>query len=98
MTGLLRTLAVLSLLELLSVVALLTNLATVHDPTVTSALGPVHGALYLSVAVTALFGRGLLTRTRLYALLPLLSGPLTMLQVRREAGRSAAWTTGGGAQ
>ncbi|WP_193614485.1 hypothetical protein [Nocardioides lijunqiniae] len=87
MRPLLRTLSVLSLLELLSVVALLVNLATVHDARVTSALGPTHGALYLAVAVTALFGRGLATRTRIYAVLPLLSGPLTLLQVRKEADR-----------
>jgi hypothetical protein len=84
-TGLLRTLGVLSLLELVSVVALLTNLVTVHDETVTRLLGPTHGALYLAVAGTALLGRGLRTRTRVGALLPLLSGPLTVWNLRREA-------------
>jgi hypothetical protein len=44
----------------------------------------VHGALYLGVVMIALFGRGLATRTRVYAVLPLLSGPLTLVQVRRE--------------
>lgn len=87
MTPLLRTLGVLSALELVSVLALLTNLATVHDPTLARALGPAHGALYLAVALTALLGQGLTTRTRVYALLPVLSGPLTVRQVRREAGR-----------
>ncbi|WP_036567301.1 hypothetical protein [Nocardia sp. BMG51109] len=80
MTALLRTPAVLSVLELVSVLVLL-NLATVHDGTVASALGPAHGALYLAVAVTALFGRGLTVRTRAGALLPVLSGPLTMVTV-----------------
>jgi len=84
---LLRTLSILSLLELISVLALLVNLATVHDSTIASMLGPVHGAFYLAVAVTALFGRGLSTRTRAYAVLPLLSGPLTLVQVRRETTR-----------
>jgi hypothetical protein len=84
-SGLLRTLGVLSVLELLSVVALLVNLATVHDETVTSLLGPTHGALYLAVAVTALAGRGLRPRTRVGALVPLLSGPLAAWNVRREA-------------
>jgi len=85
MTAPLRALAVLSTLELVSVLALLANLATVHDDTVTSVLGPTHGALYLAVAVTALFARGLSTRTRLGALVPVLSGPLTMANVRKEA-------------
>ncbi|MCZ4586014.1 hypothetical protein O4328_20325 [Rhodococcus opacus] len=43
---------------------------------------------YLSVAVTALLGRGLTTRTRIGALVPVLSGPLTMVNLRQEA-RSA---------
>ncbi|ALE74241.1 MULTISPECIES: hypothetical protein [unclassified Pseudonocardia] len=85
MTGLLRILAALSALELVSVLALLVNLATVHDATVASVLGPAHGALYLAVAVTALLGRGLTPWTRIGAILPVLSGPLTMVNVRREA-------------
>ena len=85
MTGVLRALAALSALETVSVLVLLVNLATMHDETVTSALGPVHGALYLAVAVTALFGRGLTERTRIGAMVPVLSGPLTMVNVRQEA-------------
>ena len=85
MTPLLRALGVLSVLELVSVVALVANLVTVHDPAITSALGPTHGALYLAVAVTALLGRGLGIKTRVFAVIPLLSGPLTMHRVRREA-------------
>ena len=57
MRPLLRTLEVLSIAELASVVVLLTNLATVHHAGLAAALGPVHGALYLSVAVSALLGR-----------------------------------------
>ncbi|MFZ3392212.1 hypothetical protein TVH25_02990 [Rhodococcus sp. 7Tela_A2] len=82
MTGLLRTLAVLSALETVSVFALLVNVATVRDGTLADVLGPVHGALYLAVAVTALLGRGLTTRTRVSALVPVLSGPLTMVNLR----------------
>ncbi len=85
MSRLLRTLAVLSALELISVLALLGNLVTVHDHTVTRILGPAHGALYLAVAVIALLGRGLRAGTRIGALVPVLSGPLTMINVRREA-------------
>lgn len=88
MTPLLRALGVLSLAELVSVVVLVGNLATVHDDVITSVLGPIHGALYLAVAVTAVFGRALATRTRVLAVIPLLSGPLTLLQVRWEAARA----------
>ncbi|AZG47221.1 hypothetical protein [Gordonia insulae] len=84
MTPLLRALGALSLLELVSVVALLVNVATVHNETLASILGPVHGAFYLTVAVTALLGRGLTIRTRIGAVIPLLSGPLTLVNVRRE--------------
>ena len=69
MTPLLRTLAVLSVLELATLALLLGNLVTVHDATLTSALGPTHGAAYLAVAVTALLGRGLAPRTRVGALM-----------------------------
>jgi len=88
MNVLLRALGVLSLLELVSVLILLGNLMTVHDAALVHVLGPIHGALYLAVAVTALLGRGLTLRTRLGAVIPLLSGPLTMVNVRGEA-RSA---------
>ncbi|MGJ6124401.1 hypothetical protein QN239_17700 [Mycolicibacterium sp. Y3] len=84
MSPLLRALSALSALELISVLVLLGNLATVHDPAVTRILGPLHGALYLTVVVTAVLGRGLAMRTRIGALVPVLSGPLTMVNVRRE--------------
>jgi hypothetical protein len=86
-TPLLRGLEVLSVLETVSVLVLLGNLLTVHADAVTSALGPVHGALYLAVTVTALLGRGLLLRTRLHAVVPVVGGVLTLVNVRREARR-----------
>lgn len=87
MRPLLRALEVLSVLELLSVVVLLVNLATVHVEGVASALGPTHGALYLAVSVTALLGQDLLPRTRVLALVPVLGGVFTLVNVRREARR-----------
>ncbi|WEK61359.1 MAG: hypothetical protein P0Y60_00955 [Candidatus Microbacterium colombiense] len=80
-------LELLSVLELLSIVVLLVNLMTVHIDGVASVLGPVHGTLYLAVAVTALLGRDLMLRTRLMALIPVLGGVLTLINVRREARR-----------
>jgi len=90
MRPLFRTLEVLSALELLSVVALFANLLTVHSSGLASALGPIHGALYLSVAVIALFGRNVRLRTRLLALVPLLGGAFTIINVRRDASRRTA--------
>lgn len=87
MRPLLRTLEVLSVLELLSMAVLLINLVTAHVDGVASVLGPVHGALYLAVAVTALLGRDLLLRTRLLALVPVLGGVFTLINVRKEARR-----------
>ncbi|WP_311258526.1 hypothetical protein [Microbacterium sp. WCS2018Hpa-9] len=84
MRPLLRTLEVLSGLELLSIVVLLVNLFLVHADGVAPAIGPVHGALYVAVAVTALFGRDLMLRTRLMALVPVLGGILTLINVRAE--------------
>jgi hypothetical protein len=87
MRPVLRALEVLSVLELLSIAVLLTNLVTVHVDGVASVLGPVHGALYLAVVVTALLARDLMLRTRLMALIPVLGGVLTLVNVRREARR-----------
>jgi hypothetical protein len=88
MRPLLRALEVLSALELLSIAVLLVNLLTVHERAVTSAIGPLHGALYLAVAMTALFGRGVLLRTRLLALIPVLGGIFTLVMVRVEHRRA----------
>lgn len=87
MRPVLRVLEVLSVLELASILILLLNLATVHIAGVASVLGPVHGALFLAVAVTALLARGLLPRTRWMALIPVAGGILTLVNVRREARR-----------
>jgi hypothetical protein len=60
---------------------------TVHSSELASLLGPVHGALYLSVAVTVLLGRGLRIRTRLLALVPLIGGAFTLIALRSQAAR-----------
>jgi len=90
MRPLLRVLGILSILELLSIAILVGNLTTVHIDGVASVVGPVHGALYLAVVVSALFGRGLLLSTRLLALVPVLGGIFTLVNVRREARREGA--------
>jgi hypothetical protein len=85
----LRALEVLSILELASVALLLANVATLHSRPITATMGPAHGAVYLAVVVTALFGRDLLARTRWMALIPVLGGVLTLRNVRIEARRNA---------
>lgn len=87
MRPLLRALEILSVLELLSIAVLLTNLMTVHIDGLASVLGPLHGALYLAVSVTALLGRDLQLRTRLLAVVPVLGGVFTLFNVRRESQR-----------
>lgn len=82
--GILTALSVFSILELASIAILLINLFTAHWRPITASMGPIHGATYLTVVVIALFGRGLLARTRWQALLPVLGGVLTLINVRRE--------------
>ena len=83
-----RTLGVLSLLELATLSALLVNLFTVHVPTVSQALGPAHGAVYLSLAAVAMTARGLLPRTRVMAIIPVVGGVLTLVNIRTERRRA----------
>ena len=70
-------------IELATLVVLLTNLATVHWPAVSSAVGPTHGCAYLFV-VALTVGRSRVTRTRLTALVPGVGG---LLVLRQLAGR-----------
>jgi hypothetical protein len=85
MRPLFRFLGLLSVFELLSVAAFFTNLLTVHSSGLASLLGPVHGALYPSMAVTALLGRKLRTRTRLLALVPSIGGAFALIALRSRA-------------
>lgn len=72
---LLRTAAVV---ELVSLLLLLANLATVHWPPVAALLGPVHGCAYLFV-IGAAPGR----RRRLTALVPGVGGLLVLHSLGR---------------
>lgn len=84
MRRVLRVLAASSILELASVLVLLLNVSAVHLHAVTATVGPIHGALYLVVGVTALFARRLRLRTRLGALIPVIGAVLTLINVRAE--------------
>lgn len=80
----LRWLVISSVIETVSLVVLLANLATVHVPQVASAAGPVHGFAYLTTIATA-FLLPLDTRTRLLTLLPAIGGLLALSRARRPS-------------
>ena len=72
-----------ALVEFLSLLLLLANLATVHWPPVASLLGPVHGCAYLFVigaTVQATRDR----RTRLTAVVPGIGGLLALRRLGPE--------------
>lgn len=69
-------LRVLGAAELLTVLVLFGNLATVHDEAVASAVGPLHGMVYLAVLVTALAVARGRHRVWLLALVPAVGGLL----------------------
>ena len=79
----LRWMTAASLVETVSLVVLLANLATVHLPQVAAVLGPVHGFAYLATIATA-FLVPLDTRTRLLTLVPGIGGLLALARTRRS--------------
>ncbi|MEU8606626.1 DUF3817 domain-containing protein [Actinoplanes sp. NPDC048791] len=76
-----RLLRIAALVELASLVLLLTNLATVHWAPVASLLGPVHGCAYLFVIGATIQVTGDL-RTRLLAAVPGIGGLLVIRRLR----------------
>ncbi|MEU4744373.1 DUF3817 domain-containing protein [Actinosynnema sp. NPDC023658] len=80
MTTSARALRVAAAVELVTVLVLLVNLATVHRPAVSSAVGPLHGCAYLLVVVLAWSKGG--ARTRLSALVPGVGGLLVLRRAR----------------
>lgn len=78
----LRALRIAAVVELATLIVLLANVATVHLPQVSSAVGPTHGCAYLFVIIlTARQSRAI--RTRAVAVLPGVGG---LLVLRRLAG------------
>ena len=72
-----RWLAVAATVETVSLVLLLTNLATVHEPSVAGALGPLHGFCYLVVIALA-WQRPAPTAVRARSLVPAVGGLLVL--------------------
>ncbi len=75
MVTLLRTAAAV---EAGSLLVLLVNLATIHDDTVTSATGPVHGSAYLMVIAATLLVADAPRGARIAALVPGVGGYLAL--------------------
>jgi hypothetical protein len=68
--------------ELATLAMLLANLATVHWPAVSSALGPIHGCAYLFVIVLTV-RQSRSARTRATAVVPGIGGLLVLRQLAR---------------
>ncbi|TDP92788.1 DUF3817 domain-containing protein [Labedaea rhizosphaerae] len=66
--------------ELVSLVVLLANLATVHWPAVAAAVGPTHGCAYLLVVILT-FARTRDVRTRAMSVVPGVGGLLALRQL-----------------
>ena len=71
-------LRVASVLEVVTLGLMLANLFTVHDATVSSVMGPLHGFTYLTVVICALLVDGLPGRARMLAWLPVIGGLLAL--------------------
>lgn len=82
-----RALRIAAVVEAVTLLLLLANLATVHVPGVAAALGPLHGSAYLGVIVLVLLREGAPPAARWCALLPGIGG---LLAVRRLGSWSGA--------
>ena len=80
-----RWFRVVAAVELVSLLVLLVNLATVHLPAITSLGGPTHGCAYLVVVVATLRNPAATPATKVMAWLPGIGG---LLVARRLA---TAW-------
>ncbi|MFD9895794.1 DUF3817 domain-containing protein [Amycolatopsis sp. NPDC059027] len=78
-----RPLRIVAGAELVSLIVLLVNLATVHWPAVSSLVGPLHGCTYLFVVVLTPRLREAGTRIRAMAVIPGIGGLLVLRQLAR---------------
>lgn len=78
----LRALQIAATVELVSLLVLLTNLATAHWPAVSSTIGPTHGCAYLLVIILT-FSQSSETRTRATAVIPAVGGLLVLRRLVR---------------
>lgn len=96
-SGALMVMRVVSVLELVSLVVILTNRFTVHSPAITSSGGPIHGLLYASTILLALllpFPRS----AKWLSAVPGFGGLLAVWRARRVAARALADMSSGSPQ
>ncbi|MCP3804083.1 hypothetical protein NLX83_32910 [Allokutzneria sp. A3M-2-11 16] len=77
-----------AMVEAVSLVVLLANLATAHHPMISSITGPVHGFAYVMVVVVALLREGTPPRARLAALVPGVGGLIALRMITSRRARS----------
>lgn len=71
-----RILHVTGSIELLTLIGMLANLATVHLPAISHILGPLHGLVYTATVVAAILVMNGMHRVWLLALVPGVGGLL----------------------
>ncbi|ORW58181.1 hypothetical protein B7435_03665 [Mycolicibacterium peregrinum] len=71
-----RTLHAIGSIELLTLILMLLNLATVHVPAISKVLGPLHGFVYTATVVAAILLMNGMRRVWLLALIPGIGGLL----------------------
>lgn len=82
--------------EIVSLIVLLTNLATAHTPAVSSLAGPTHGCAYLFVVVAAVRAAGgVRTRAAALAVVPGIGGLLSRRHLGLVSSAPAADRTTG---
>lgn len=81
-----RWLRIAGIVEVATLLALLTNRFTVHWDVLTSSFGPLHGTAYLAVIALALLVPGLPRAARWWAVVPGVGGLLAV----RAANRAVA--------
>ncbi|BCY10606.1 DUF3817 domain-containing protein [Actinoplanes sp. L3-i22] len=86
-----RPLRIAAAVELISLLILVTNLATVHARPVASLCGPVHGCAYLAVLTLTAWTPGAGRTTKLIAWIPGIGG---LLAIRRLTGQQFAGQKG----
>jgi hypothetical protein len=77
----------LAALEIATLAVLVLNLATIHDAVIARIIGPIHGVIYLTVALIALLSPGLTWTTRLSGVVPVVGGVPSAWRMRSRTER-----------
>lgn len=80
-----RLLRIAAHIELVSLIVMLVNLATVHLESVSSLMGPLHGCAYLVILVAFWRMPDAAITTKALAVIPGIGGQLAVRRQRRDA-------------